>query len=341
MFLKQIYTFVFSSLMIAIFTLSVSGALANTAQKGPIVAGTIAANGSVAVSMTDHPDHMLLFFDPSTGKGLRRVPTGQIGLQTAIALSPDGKLVACGTNMYGGANHELVILDVSNGKPLHQMRLHKPQMEYLNLSVLDLQFSPDSKQLLVTTNEEMVFVFDPVSGKQLRYFQVRVGSHSGTSAAWLPDGKRILLGSSSGAALVDTTTGKILKKYSNLARAEILDISADGRYAVASNRSDIAVFDVVSGKVLSTLKNVNLVTGVVIAANAPLVACTDVSHKFVTLYNAKTGAQLKRVEVPENFLNIPGWTNLKIGGLSIDNQTRFLVVNSPALPYIIPLGGKK
>lgn len=43
--------------------------------------------------MTDNPDHMLLFFDPNTGKGLRHVPTGQIGQQTAIDLSSNGKLV--------------------------------------------------------------------------------------------------------------------------------------------------------------------------------------------------------------------------------------------------------
>ncbi len=43
--------------------------------------------------MTDNPDHMLLFFDPNTGKGLRHVPTRQIGQQTAIDLSSNGKLV--------------------------------------------------------------------------------------------------------------------------------------------------------------------------------------------------------------------------------------------------------
>ncbi len=67
------------------------------------------------------------------------------------------------------------------------MRLHKPKMENLNLSVLDLQFSPDGSQLLVTTDEAMGFIYDPVSGKQLRYFQARVGGHSGAAAAWLPE----------------------------------------------------------------------------------------------------------------------------------------------------------
>jgi WD40 repeat protein len=315
-------------------------AFAASAHKGPIVGGDIAGNAEILVTMSDHPDHMLVFWNPATGKGLRRVPTGQVGRQSAIVLSPDGKLAASGTERYGGDNYELAIFDTAEGKSLHKMRIHKPKMEGINLGVLDLQFSPDSTQLLVTTDDAWFFVYDPVSGKQLRYFQTRVGNLSGCSAAWLPDGKTVLMGSKSGAALVDTTSGKILKKYPDFDRAEIVDISANGKYAIATNRSDIVVFEVDSGNLLNTLKNGNQITDAVIAANAPIVACTDMGQKFVTIFNAKTGAQINRAEVPAPFLDFPGFVNLQIGGLSIDNQTKFLVINSPAAPYIIPLGNK-
>ena len=90
-----------------------------------------------------------------------------------------------------------------------------------------------------------------------------------------------------------------------------------------------------------TFDNKNQVTGVVIGAHSPLVACTDVTQKFVTLYNIKAKKQIARAPIPAAFLNFPGMANLKVAGLSVDDQTRVLVVNAPAMPYIIPLGAKK
>ncbi len=342
MFVRQMRGFVFLVAIVAVIGLVSAGdTFANSAHKGPIVGGAIAANGSVLVTMSDHPDHTLMFYDPSTGKGLRRMATGQLGHQSAIALSPNGKLAACGTKRYGGDNNELIIVDAEKGKILHKMRIHVPQMENVLLGVLDLQFSPDGKKLLVTTNENLGFIYNPVSGKQLSHFQARIGGLTGISAAWMPDGKRVLLGSKGDAALVDTTNGKVLKTYSDVHRANFVDVSADGRFAVIADVAKLVVIEVESGKNVVTFDNKNQVTGVVIGAHSPLVACTDVTQKFVTLYNIKAKKQVARAPIPAPFLDFPGMSNVQVAGLSVDDQTRLLVVNAPAMPYIIPLGAKK
>ena len=332
----------FACVVIMVICLMGSGnAFAGTAHRGPVVGGDIAADGSIMVTMSDHPDHTLLFYTPSTGKGLRRVATGQLGQQSAVALSPDGKLAACGTRTYGGDNNELVIVDTAKGAVIHKMRIMVPDMEHMLPGVLDLQFSPDGKKLLVTADENIGVVYDPVSGKMLNHFVTNIGGLTGISAAWLPDNKRVFLGSKNAAAVVDTATGKVLKEFSGFHQAELVDVSADGRFAAVADVAEITILELATGKTVKKFDNKNMITGLVIGAYSPLVACTDQSQKYVSLYNIKTGTRVARVEVPAPYLAFPNMVNLQIAGLSVDNQTRYLVVNAPAMPFIMPIGGKK
>lgn len=338
MSLKRLRSLMALTLIFALFSiLSVSNAFANTPHKGPIVGGAISGDGRVFVTMSDHPDHTLVFWDASTGKGLRRVKTGQLGHQSAIALSPDGKLTATGTRTYGGDTYELAIFDTDKGQILHKMRIHKPKMENINLSVLDLQFSPDGTKLLVTTKESLGFIYDPLTGKQLSHFQARFGGVTGISAAWLPDGKRVLLGSDGEAGLVDTVNNKILKTYTGIYKTYDVDVSSDGKLAALTGRSEVYIVEIETGKTITTFKNSNIVTDVVFIPNSSLVACTDAGNRVVTLFDAKTGKELTRVEIPAAFLNFPNYSNSKVSGLSTDNKGKILIINSPAMPYMIPL----
>jgi WD40 repeat protein/transcriptional regulator with XRE-family HTH domain len=192
-----------------------------------------------------------------------RVFSGHTGVVREVAFSPDGKLLAAGSD-----DATVRVWDVATGQTVYVLQLSAPvdgvafapdgkslatgddaalvqlwdagtghQMRTLVGNKKGLQyvrFSPDGKYLL-TTDEPTSHLWDVASGKIIQTF-------TGPSAddtlfpALSPDGKYVFGATVQGKAwLWDSATGRQIREFTGLSGAESGAYSPDGRYVAASN----------------------------------------------------------------------------------------------------------
>lgn len=144
--------------------------------------------------------------DAATGKERRCFWGPKFATVTAVAVSPDGKILAAG----GGRNENFLLLwDAPTGKQLHRVtELPGP--------VTSLAFSPDGKVLACgagtgpsgSPKVRPIALWEPISGKELRRFG-ELGDYV-TSMKFSPDGKQIATGHGGAIRLWDVATGSEL-----------------------------------------------------------------------------------------------------------------------------------
>jgi WD40 repeat protein len=143
--------------------------------------------------------------DPLPARAVARLGTVRLRHSwdvTAVAFSPDGKLLATGD----GFSDVVRVWEADTGKPLLQLPSHglSPRVG----------FSADSKTLAVTVDER-VHLWDLKSGRELRRLQAKErkpGTYqSPVSVAFSPDGKLLAAGDTEKAITVsDLSTGREL-----------------------------------------------------------------------------------------------------------------------------------
>lgn len=159
---------------------------------------------------------------------------------TALALTPDGKLVA------GAGNDQTVkVWELNTGRLLYNLQGHTDK-------VRDVNISPDGKTLASASYDEKIKLWDLGSGKELRAI-----SDSGTDVVYSPDG-RILVNSerhSYDLRLLDAVTGKVLrtlKGHTNL--PDGIAFHPDRKTLVSGSWDrTIKLWNVATGKVIRTL----------------------------------------------------------------------------------------
>ncbi|MGE3803483.1 MAG: hypothetical protein AB7K24_02290 [Gemmataceae bacterium] len=107
---------------------------------------------------------------------------------TAVALSPDGELLAT-------AHFDLSVrLSVrATGKELHRMRIEK-------WSVKTLAFSRDGRRLAAANEDGTIHIWETITGSRIAVLRSQGGM--ALTVAFSPDGKRLVSGSSNSTALV-------------------------------------------------------------------------------------------------------------------------------------------
>lgn len=118
-------------------------------------------------------------FDAATGALLREIaPLGGV-----MAISADGRLLAG-----QGDDHTIVVADLATGQVRYTLRGHQRPISYL-------AFSPDARQLVSSSDENIVRLWELEGNKELWHLgKTKIGQASGCIplVAWVPSGKSIL-----------------------------------------------------------------------------------------------------------------------------------------------------
>jgi hypothetical protein len=148
--------------------------------------------------------HELTIWNPADGKLINRIKN--VGQRSyALALSPDGKLLAVGCGAPGRLG-ETRLFDPATGEL-------KNVLGSTGDVVLDVAFNPAGDRLAVGAADGIVRVFEVASGKE----QLTINSHSDwvNAVAWNADGSKLVSGSRDKTAKVfDAKSAELLVTYS-------------------------------------------------------------------------------------------------------------------------------
>jgi hypothetical protein len=147
---------------------------------------------------------------------------GHTGAVTAVAFSPDDRLLASGS-----ADCTIKLWDTASGKEVVTLKGHSDR-------VTGVAFSPDGKRLLSASADKTMKIFDVVLGKEL----LSLASHTDRvdCVAFSLDGRHLASGSSLDGVLVwDAHTGQTIRWDAN---AEVMAFSPDGTRLVWGEPGD-------------------------------------------------------------------------------------------------------
>lgn len=164
------------------------------------------------------------------------------GMPKPVAFAPDGKLVA--TVLFDNTIRPILHLwETATGKHVRNFPLSDNQGE----NVLRLLFAPDGRTLVTASQQNILTVWDPATGKQLHKLeQLGIVHPQGMatieSVAFAPDGQTLaVIGTDSKLILWDISTGKGIGEFStDQGWISSLAYSPDGR-TVATGGLDTTV----------------------------------------------------------------------------------------------------
>jgi RNA polymerase sigma factor (sigma-70 family) len=245
-------------------------------------------------------DRSVIAWDIATGREVRRYTTDRHGRIEAVAVSPDGRLVAGG--YYNGSvalqndnNGVFCVWDAATGKKLLQVLAGRE-------GVGAIAFAHDSKSLFTAERKEdqPIRCWDVTTGQELRQFPgYKVGVDR---LAVSPDGKLL---ASAGTdqegytiVFVDLDSGKEVRRYSAHDQwIRGLAFAPDNRMlASVSYDSTVRLWDATTGQRLQELRgHREWVYSVAFAPDGKTLA-TGGRDRTVRLWDVKSGREQVRIE---------------------------------------------
>ncbi|MBI3411083.1 MAG: WD40 repeat domain-containing protein [Planctomycetes bacterium] len=188
------------------------------------------------IAIRDLWSNSLSFWDTSTGKKANDWKSPEAPAYGVPRFSPDGKTTFIGTD-------NVVMWDPIEGKATRTL----PGGTSANLIV-----SPDGKTAAATAADgydAVVYLWDLTGGRRSPANDPERGHLDRVDAVALSkDGRTIATGSSRGVFLWDASTGRSLRKLSELATPDALTFSQDGRFLFVMTGEWIDQFDIASGE---------------------------------------------------------------------------------------------
>ena len=212
-----------------------------------ILSLAVSPNGKTVVSgssiIGEEPQsNALRWWDVETGRMLFSSPN--VDLVTALAFSPNGKILACANSLSMSENRNIYLLDSVSGEILSTL----PELHGKTIS---LAFSPDGKTLASTGWDRTIRLWDPHTGHHIHTFRGYVGWLS-----FLPDGKTLVSGGDGVIRFWDTPTKQqrfSISGHWNSIGA--LTFSSDSKTLISGGYETpiIHKWDVSTGQLMSTL----------------------------------------------------------------------------------------
>ena len=178
--------------------------------------GSMLASGDAVSSAT--------LWDAKTGAKLKsltwktaRVPmTIYRPVRTSLAFSPDGKMLASGSDDY-----TIRLFDTAEGTPLHTLEGHE-------LDIISVVFSPDGGALASVSGDKTVRLWDTKTGAVRRTLQPEMGA---MSMVFTPEGAEVVTGGSTGSIdFWDAETGahqRTLKGHTAWVRSLVFSLGGN------------------------------------------------------------------------------------------------------------------
>jgi WD40 repeat protein len=247
-------------------------------------------NGQISASV--------IILEAGTGKELHRIKTAQGGM-SALAFSPDSKLLAFGSNT------ALHLYSAETGKEIRQVEGQQGGTNAVG-------FSPDGKTLAASAMRDKVIRLCSVeTGKVLRQLGqeeqpapfvgfVMIGG-AGRALAFSPDGKFIAAGGAAVPRVWATDTGKeIVQVHGHREQVTSLAVSPDGKL-VASKGADntVRLWEAATGKQRHEFPAPGVTTCVAFSPDARLVALGN-GDSSVRLHDVATGKELHKLQGHRN-----------------------------------------
>jgi WD40 repeat protein len=276
---------------------------------GPVGSLSLSADGKFLASGSQHDpygrnqDRSARLWDAVSGQELYRLQKDKNNNQgsAAVAVSPDGKLVAV------GQGNSVALWDTATGKEVRRAQDARGDSWMFS----SLAFSPDGKQLAAGGQGRNVFVWDVASGKEVRKLPVYQGPHA---VAFSPDGKMLAAGAGTTVHIWQADDGKLLHKLrQHRSRVSSVAFSPDSKQ-LASGALDhqVRLWDVGTGKLLHQMGH----PGPKVAADywgyhygdyqysGPAVAfapdgkvlASGAGDQIIRLWDTATGKELRRCE---------------------------------------------
>jgi WD40 repeat protein/uncharacterized caspase-like protein len=171
------------------------------------------------------------------------IQKGHLSYITTAVISPDGKLI-----LTASADHTAKLWDRASGREIRTFSGHLG-------AVNDAVFSPDMKFVATTSEDLNSKLWDVKTGKLVFTFKKPLNTIMGRDTFYIsnrvngivftPDGKRVIIRASSGAAFVnDVATGRVIDKISTNYGDNRPSVSPDGEWFTMPNVYDAAIWDV-------------------------------------------------------------------------------------------------
>lgn len=229
---------------------------------------------------------------------------------SAVAFSPDGKLVASGSR-----NRTVKVWSLESGALLRTI----PGAE---VQVSSLEFSPDGKRLLCGATGLQLRVIDVASGEVTKTI---AHPDSVTEATWSPDGLQFAaVGVSGNGVSYDAATGAKRIDF----RGRSVRWSGDGKTLLVSNAAgSFSWLDAKTGKARKTIETPREAPLTTMSADGAVVASWSAANTDVKLWDAQGAA--KATLSPNT---VEGRTKPRVTGVAVAaDGKRVLVLSADGL----------